>query len=149
MTDLDSCDDDRLRFMIRANKILIELLSTEFKNVKKTVRLRWPQKWTGYERILSMVGGIACVDRIFNLYHPHEEHIIFNPRFKDWLFNDPDFAIRELLRHELLHIELDKDDEDPEFIKEARRRGVHWASMSEKDWEEYQRRYLGMTGELK
>lgn len=129
-------------FLKRANRILKQLRRQEFKAIKKPVWLTWLPKgagpfwkklfsdpkveafWFSPKRLLrlspSVMGSpdhkkhLAAINRI--------EIIIFNPKAKH-LLEASDEQIIELLRHELLHIELQRGH-DQEFLNAALEREI-------------------------
>lgn len=135
-------DSQAAEFLERANRILKQLRSQEFKAVRKPVWLTWLPKgagpfwkklfsdpkveafWFSPKRLLRISPSlrrsadhknhIAAMNRI--------EIIIFNPKAKH-LLKATDEEIRELLRHELLHIELQRGH-DQEFLNAALEREI-------------------------
>lgn len=100
----------------RANSIIQELLKSEFHNIKRPVVAFWHP--LGIDPLLDKI----CADpeaaiiafphgmirESLNLGELDVDMIIFNsrPRAKKLLFKLSDKLLRELLRHELLHIDL-------------------------------------------
>lgn len=129
-------------FLNRTRKILHELLKSEFKKIKKPVYLTWlPTSAAGFwKRLFSDPTAEAFwfsprkVLEAFPEISKSPEHknqvailqqveiIVFNPQARHILkFSDKD--MRELLRHELLHIELQKGH-DEQFLNEALKRDI-------------------------
>jgi hypothetical protein len=129
-------------FLERASRILSELLKDEFKKIKKPIYLTWlPSKAAGFwNRLFSDPTAEAFwfsakkVLEAFPEIDKAQEHkkqiavlqkveiVVFNPKAKHILrFSDED--LRELLRHELLHIELQKGH-DKQFLNEALKRDI-------------------------
>jgi len=129
-------------FLTRARKILHELLKSEFKKIKKPIFLTWlPTSAAGFwKKLFSDPTAEAFwfsprkVLEAFPEISKSPEHkkqvailqkveiIVFNPKACHILkFSDNN--LRELLRHELLHIELQKGH-DEQFLNEALKRDI-------------------------
>ncbi len=129
-------------FLDWAGSVLNELLKSEFRSIKKPVYLTWlPDKTVGFWKKLfsdptaeafwfSPVKVLQAFPEIARSPEHKEqiavlgkvEIIVFNPKAKHILkFSDND--LRELLRHELLHIELQKGH-DEQFLNEAMKRDI-------------------------
>ena len=107
---------------IRMNEVrdaLADLLTTEFKDLSSR---KFKVLWTDPgERACAKIGQSGG-----NVY------LWINP--ENW--ETPGFEekpLKELLRHELLHILTGKKDADPEFRREARKRGIQIWSIDAGD----------------
>ncbi len=129
-------------FLDHANSILKDLRKKEFKKIKKPVWLTWlPRNAGPFWKKLFMdpkVGAFWFSPRLVlreaGLKIDSAEHkrhlkalsrteiVIFNPQAKH-LLSATDEQIRELLRHELLHIELQKGH-DAHFLNTALKRDI-------------------------
>jgi len=101
----------------KCREVMNELLETEFKEkIKKTACL-------GIREIPVGKSGTAVEAHIYMRLLRYWAVIYINKA----CWNKSGFGeqeIRDILRHELLHLELMKGDDDPEFRKEAKRRGI-------------------------
>ena len=132
----------KTEFLDRADIVLKDLLKSEFRKIKKPIYLTWlPSKTAGFwKKLFSDPSAEAFwfsprkVLQAFPEIARSSEHrdqiavlrkveiIVFNPQAKHMLdFSDDD--LRELLRHELLHIELQKGH-DEQFLNEALKRDI-------------------------
>lgn len=132
----------KTEFLGCAESVLKELLDSEFRTIKKPVYLTWlPAKTAGFWKKLfsdptaeafwfSPLKVLQAFPDIARSPEHREqiavlrkvEIIVFNPRAKHMLkFSNDD--LRELLRHELLHIELQKGH-DKQFLNEALKRDI-------------------------
>lgn len=108
--------DIRDAWVADIKKVLKELLKGEFKDrIKETewkIILERPKRGDYRAAISSHKGKV---------------YLWINP--KNWETN-PDFSngtLKMVLRHELLHVELDMaDDEDSRFIEEGKKRGIEF-----------------------
>jgi len=100
---------------------LRRLLKNEFKTIKKPVNLV-------YDKRFSFKTGIACV--LKSKYLETECIVINLDLYEKQKLSKKD--MKEVLRHELLHIEMDMPDSNIEFGKEAYKRRI---VLSDKDWE--------------
>lgn len=114
-------------------KILDELLKTEFKGLKKKFKkipLQWEwEKGFIFPRLLTNKSWwqVPCVGYgwVNNLkaQKPLRPPIALNGRFRHWFYYYP-VVLRAALRHECLHLELNKYDEEQEFQDEALSRNI-------------------------
>ena len=137
---MKTTEKKKKEFLERANKILYEILeASEFKEIKKQVLITWfPINASNFWKIVWSNADLEAV--WFNPKKnaevlPHRvnqeyiqdlekvEIIALNP-FTEHLFNFSDEDIKELIRHELLHIELQKGQDDVGFVKEALKRNI-------------------------
>lgn len=129
-------------FLDHANSILNGLREREFKKIKKPVWLTWLPRNAGpfWNKLFAdpEVGAFWFSPRLVlkeaGLKIDSSEHrrhlktlsdleiIIFNPKAK-YLLSATDAQITELLRHELLHIEMQKGH-DAEFLNTALKRDI-------------------------
>jgi len=129
-------------FLDHANSLLQELRTKEFKKIKKPVWLTWLPRNAGpfWKKLFTdpKVGAFWFSPRLVLKeaglkidsaeYRRHlktlsnMEIIIFNPKAKH-LLSATDEQITELLRHELLHIELQKGH-DAQFLNTALKRDI-------------------------
>ena len=129
-------------FLVRAGKILHELLKSEFKKIKKPIYLTWlPNKAAGFwKKLFSDPKAEAfwfSPQKVLEAFPEiskspeHKKHIailrkveiiVFNPN-AGHILKFSDKSLRELLRHELLHIELQKGH-DEQFLNEALKRDI-------------------------
>lgn len=97
----------------RVEKILKELLNGEFRDEIQERRF--------LIRIRKLKGN--CSAQVFKKLNP----VIIDLNSERWKWkpglNDHD--IRETLRHELLHVATNRDDDDPLFELEAKRRNIN------------------------
>jgi len=105
----------------RAKIILNELLKNEFKAIKQKVRLGWARE--GFLKDLYSVQPQFIAVHLTPWIIEGEEIILLNPQSKK-LFNFSNDNLKEILRHELLHIELGKEDRNVDFIIEALERNI-------------------------
>jgi len=102
---------------------LSDLLRIEFKTIKKPISLDFDKEL--FSKTKTKIAGIMESE------YEDAEYICINMiecrKHKHFRKN-----IREILRHELLHIELNKRDDDPEFINEAIKRKIE---LNDKEYE--------------
>jgi len=98
----------------QCEKILNDLFTDEFRSIKHKVSVFISDYPAHYQTaiIIHPFGfkWLACIFLKGDLW---DEYPGFNSK-----------DIREILQHELLHLELYKSDEDPEFIEAARERNI-------------------------
>jgi hypothetical protein len=129
-------------FLEKAALLLAELLKSEFQGIKKPIYLTWlPAKAAGFwKKLFSDPTAEAfwfSPKKVLQAFpdidssHEHKkqlailqkvEIIVFNPRARH-IFTFSENDLRELLRHELLHIELQKGH-DKQFLNEALKRDI-------------------------
>lgn len=91
--------------------ILKSLLKTEFKEIKERVYLRFGE-FGGTAKTWRDSKGRAIIEVNLNYWKPRPT------RYSRIWVN------KELIRHELLHILLNREDNDLIFIKEAKKRNI-------------------------
>lgn len=131
-------------FLQKSNEILQSLKRTEFKKIRKTVYLTWLPRtadnfwkklfknpkiealWFSpikiiqeFPEITKSKQGVSLLKKLKSV-----EIIIFNP-YATHLLKYSDEDIREILRHELLHIEMQAGHEDHDFITAAIEREIY------------------------
>lgn len=131
-------------FLNKSQKILQSLLDTEFKKVKKTVYLTWLPRTAGsfWKKVFKSpqiealwFSPIKIIQEFPQISESKErvsllkklksvEIIIFNS-YAQHLLKYSDEEIKELLRHELLHIEMQTGHDDHHFISAAMEREIY------------------------
>lgn len=108
-------------------KILGELLAGEFKGIKANlVWISWP--FFPLDEINNKkCGYLAWVNLKESFSIPN---IYLDPDFAEELLNDS-IILKEILRHELLHLETRLDDRDKEFKEIAKKRKILCAFRKE------------------
>jgi len=117
-------------------KILDELLTGEFKDLgkRKKIELKWKDYGKEVFRLCAIHGGnyYTLLEHLCNpamawVMRDKKKNIFpiiyFNLNFKKELRKYKEL-LENLLRHELLHIELNKHDDDKEFQREIIKRRI-------------------------
>jgi len=124
-------------------KLLFDLIKTEFKELGKP----WVEfhdglhPWQTHRVDLSTTWyreeGLASVAPFGKIQGEQLYRIHINGNNKDWLEMD-DEEIKDVLRHELYHITMDKRDIDISFIKKCWDEGLSLNLISRIVWFAYQ-----------
>ena len=118
---------------MNSQEILDELLNTEFKEVKEKygdIKIIWKTRRKKNRWWVRLLESLYIIDRgetiawvIFTLHSGYRRAIYLNELYKNILFKDKDF-LREVLRHECLHLLLGGHASRKDFFNEAKKRGI-------------------------